>query len=82
MKLSYNQTEDRKYIRKLTQDYIIQNYTDKITSGHDAAIQCYRDYGILIDFHEFAYTLDAMTRTGHAQFHSSGGGDTRYLIIA
>jgi hypothetical protein len=37
-------------------------------------------YGIIINHHEFAATLDYMERIGQASHHKHNYGDTQYFI--
>ncbi len=80
MKLHYNIPDDRKEIRNLTH-WFLASRKGEIVSGLSARVLFNKMFGIDIDHHEWAYTLDWMTRaTEEAQYHNRNGGDTQYVI--
>ncbi len=79
MKLTYNQETDHKQIRRLTH-MLLQSRKGEIMSGMKARHFFSETYGLGIDHHEYAYTLDEMSRNDEAEYYSHNWGDTEYLI--
>ena len=79
MKLTYDGYKDHKYIRALTHSWLASR-KGEIMSGMKARILFNQIYGIDIDHHEYAYTLDWMSQIEECVHHSYHGGDTEYLI--
>ena len=80
MKLTYDGYKDHKYIRSLTHIFC-QSRKGSVVSGMSMRVWFNQNYGMDIDHHEWAYTLDWMREsTKEADYHSHNGGDTQYLI--
>ena len=78
MKLIYDGNKDHKYIRIFTHNFL-QARKGEIISGMKARQMCNEFYGMDIDHHEWAYTLDWMSQIGEADHVNHHGGDTQYL---
>jgi len=79
MKLDYDTTKDHKYIRRFTHDFLSRRKGEELDCMQ-AMRKCIDAYGIRIDHHEWAYTLDYMRSIGEASFIRSNGGFTVYII--
>ena len=80
MKLTYSPQEDRKQLNSLTLA-LLQSQKGKVLSGMSARVFFNKAYGLDIDQHEWAYTLDHMTRIDAAKYMNHNGGDTEYIIL-
>jgi hypothetical protein len=80
MKLTYDQTRDRRQIQRLVKLFLTSRKGELISCM--AARQKFAElYGIDIDHHEYANALDEMSRTGEATIQGwDKHGDTQYLI--
>ena len=79
MKLTYNTNEDMKELRNLTQDWILSR-KGQIMSGLSCRRLFADVYGIDIDHHVYAYTLDYLRNIEAIKFHAHNDGDTQYLV--
>jgi hypothetical protein len=79
MKLTYDQTNDRKELNELVH-LIVKSFAGQEFSGMQMWQKVNKIFGIDIDHHEFTYMMDSMTRTGEATC-TQGWGDTRYRIF-
>ena len=80
MRLTYDQTNDRKELNELVELLVKSFAGTRDYSGMDMRVEVNRKFGINIDHHEFTYMMDNMTRTGEA-VSTQGWGDTRYRIL-
>lgn len=78
MKLIYNHN-DRKYIEAITHHFL-QTRKGEIMSGHKAQAFFRKVYGLDIDYHDWAYTLDYMTRIDEAELSCFTPEGIEYLI--
>ncbi len=81
MKLTYSPQDDRRQLNSLTLA-LLQSQKGKIVSGMSARVFFTKTYGLDIDQHEWANTLDYMSRIKEATYANHNGGDTQYLIAA
>jgi len=80
MELKYDGYKDQKYIRALCRT-LIMPHKGQVVSGMSMRIEASDLYHLSIDHHEFAYTLDQMSREGLAEHSAYHGGDTQYKIL-
>ena len=79
MKLTYNPSEDARELSRLCRLFLESRKGD-VLSGMDAQCKFQEIYGISIDYHIWAYELDAMARYNMAKVYDFNGGNQKYLI--
>ena len=79
MHLQYDAVQDRKKLRELVRLFILDR-KGTVVSGLQMRQYVNSRYGIDIDHHEYAYTLDEMSRRGEVSFYRPHSGDTQYYV--